>query len=32
MRQKFVAGNWNMCTTTADASRLAKAVVDGVRI
>ena len=32
MRQKFVVGNWKMYTTTADASRLAKAVVDGMGI
>ena len=32
MRQKFVAGNWKMHTTTADARRLAKAIVDGVGI
>ncbi len=32
MRQKFVAGNWKMYTTAAEAKRLAKAVVDGVGI
>jgi triosephosphate isomerase len=31
MRQKFVAGNWKMHTTTADARLLAKAIVDGLR-
>src|SRR5271163_264293 len=31
MRQKFVAGNWKMHTTTADARLLAKAIVDGIR-
>jgi triosephosphate isomerase len=30
MRRKFIVGNWKMYTTTADARRLAKAVVDGV--
>jgi triosephosphate isomerase len=30
IRQKFVVGNWKMYTTAADASRLAKAIVDGV--
>jgi triosephosphate isomerase len=30
MRQKFVVGNWKMHTTTAEATRLAKAIVDGV--
>jgi len=32
MRQKFVAGNWKMYTTAAEAKRLAKAIVDGVDI
>jgi triosephosphate isomerase len=31
MRQKFIAGNWKMYTNAAEARRLAKAVVDGVR-
>ncbi len=30
MRQKFIVGNWKMYTSTVVASRLAKAVVDGV--
>ena len=30
MRKKFVAANWKMYTTTAEATRLAKAVVDGM--
>ena len=30
MTKKFVAGNWKMHTTTADAGRLAKAIVDGL--
>jgi triosephosphate isomerase len=30
MRQKLIVGNWKMYTTAAEASRLAKAVVDGV--
>ena len=30
MRQKFIVGNWKMYTTAAVASRLAKAIVDGV--
>ena len=30
MRQKFVAGNWKMHTTAAEARRLAKAIVDGM--
>jgi len=30
MRKKFIIGNWKMHTATADAARLAKAVVDGV--
>jgi fructose-bisphosphate aldolase class I len=30
MRQKFVIGNWKMYTTAAEASQLAKAIVDGV--
>ena len=30
MRQKFVVGNWKMYTTAAVASRLARAVADGV--
>ena len=29
-RKKFIIGNWKMHTTTADAARLAKAVVDAV--
>ncbi len=32
MRQKFVVGNWKMHTTTADARRLAKGIVDGLGI
>jgi triosephosphate isomerase len=32
MRQKFVIGNWKMNTTSAEANRLAKAVVDGMGI
>ncbi len=32
MRQKFIVGNWKMYTTAAVASRLAKAIVDGVGI
>ena len=32
MRQKFIVGNWKMYTTAAVASRLAKAVADGVGI
>ena len=32
MRQKFVAGNWKMHTTTAEAIMLAKAIVDGLGI
>ena len=30
MRQKFITGNWKMNTTSAEAGRLAKAIVDGV--
>jgi triosephosphate isomerase len=30
MRQKFVVGNWKMHTTSAEASHLAKAIVDGL--
>jgi triosephosphate isomerase len=30
LRKKFIIGNWKMHTTTADAARLARAVVDGV--
>jgi triosephosphate isomerase len=30
MREKSIAGNWKMHTTTADARRLAKAIADGV--
>jgi triosephosphate isomerase len=30
MRKKFIIGNWKMHTSTAEAGRLAKAVVDGV--
>ena len=30
LRKKFIIGNWKMHTTTAEAGRLAKAVVDGV--
>ncbi len=30
MGKKFVAGNWKMHTTSADAGRLAKAIVDGL--
>jgi triosephosphate isomerase len=30
MRQKFIIGNWKMNTTSAEAGRLAKAIVDGV--
>ena len=30
MRQKFIAGNWKMYTTAAEARRLAKAVADGM--
>jgi triosephosphate isomerase len=29
-RKKFIIGNWKMHTTTAEAGRLAKAIVDGV--
>jgi triosephosphate isomerase len=32
MRQKFIVGNWKMYTTAAVASRLAKAVVDGMGV
>ena len=32
IRQKFVIGNWKMNTTSAEANRLAKAVVDGMGI
>lgn len=32
MRQKFIIGNWKMYTTAADASKLAKAIVDGIAI
>ena len=32
MRQKFIVGNWKMHTTAAEASRLAKAIVDGMGI
>jgi triosephosphate isomerase (TIM) len=32
MRQKFIAGNWKMNTTAAEAKRLAKAVVDSAGI
>ena len=30
MRQKFIIGNWKMYATTADAGKLAKAIVDGM--
>jgi triosephosphate isomerase len=30
LRKKFIIGNWKMHTSTAEAGRLAKAVVDGV--
>jgi len=30
MRQKFIIGNWKMHTNSAEAGRLAKAIVDGV--
>jgi triosephosphate isomerase (TIM) len=30
MHQKFVAGNWKMHTTAAEAKRLARAIVDGM--
>jgi len=30
LRKKFIIGNWKMRTTTAEAGRLAKAVVEGV--
>jgi len=30
MSEKFIVGNWKMHTTAAEATRLAKAVVDGV--
>ena len=32
MRKKFIVGNWKMHTTAAEASHLAKAIVDGVGI
>ena len=32
MHKKFIIGNWKMYTTTAAARRLAKAIVDGMRI
>ena len=32
MRQKFIAGNWKMNTTAAEASVLAKAIVNGLGI
>ncbi len=32
MRKKFVVGNWKMYTTASEATRLARAVVDGVGI
>ena len=32
IRQKFIVGNWKMHTTAADATRLAKAIVDGISI
>ena len=32
IRQKFIVGNWKMHTTAADATRLAKAIVDGIGI
>ena len=32
MRQKFIVGNWKMHTTAADATRLAKAILDGMGI
>ena len=31
MRRNFVAGNWKMYTTAAEAKRLARAIVDGGR-
>ena len=31
MRKKFIVGNWKMHTTAAEAGRLAKAIVDGLR-
>ena len=30
MREKFIAGNWKMHTTSADAARLAQAIANGV--
>ena len=30
MREKFIAGNWKMHTTSADAARPAKAIANGV--
>jgi triosephosphate isomerase len=32
MHKKFIIGNWKMYTTAADATRLAKAIVDGMSI
>jgi len=32
IRQKFIVGNWKMHTTAADATRLAKAILDGISI
>ncbi|MGB8472479.1 MAG: triose-phosphate isomerase [Candidatus Acidiferrum sp.] len=32
MRQKFVVGNWKMYTTAAEATRLTKAILDGMSI
>ena len=31
IRKKFVVGNWKMHTTAAEATQLAKAIVDGMR-
>jgi triosephosphate isomerase (TIM) len=30
VRQKFIVGNWKMHTTAAEATILAKAIVDGM--
>ena len=32
IRQKFIVGNWKMYTTAAEATRLAKAILDGISI
>ena len=32
MHKKFIIGNWKMYTTAADATRLARAIMDGMSV